>query len=61
MEEDNTLLREKYMECLRQLQLLQDTGDLILNPKTLEKVLFYLQKDKVLMAAGVELGAMTEE
>ena len=53
-EEDNILLREKYTETLRQLQLLQDEGRLVLNYKTLEKIQFYLNTDKVLMAAGIE-------
>eukprot|EP00347_Sterkiella_histriomuscorum_P009701 403340212 len=52
-EEDNQILREKYSEALRQLELLCDNGELQLNIKNIEKLQFYLRKDKILSAAGV--------
>ena len=52
--EENEILREKYMESLRKLQNVYEEGTLILNKKTLEKVLLYLDHGKVLTAAGIE-------
>lgn len=52
--EENEVLREKYMERLRKLKLLYKDGTLVLNQRILEKVCLYLQTDKVLNAAGVD-------
>lgn len=52
--EENEILREGYMDTLAELKHLYNSGELILNKKVLEKVRFYLKKDKVLAAAGVD-------
>jgi hypothetical protein len=53
--EDNETLREKYMVILDDLSKLHSEGTLLLNERNLEKVHLYLQKDKVLKAAGIDL------
>lgn len=42
------------METLSELKALYNSGELILNKKVLEKVKFYLKKEKVLLAAGID-------
>lgn len=53
--EENEILREKYMEYLRQLQLLYSENKMVLSKRTLEKVGLYLHPEKVLKAAGIDL------
>ncbi|CDW82348.1 UNKNOWN [Stylonychia lemnae] len=55
IKEDNELLRERYQDILRQLSIMCDNGELMLNEKVLEKVAFYLRKDRVLQSAGIEI------
>ena len=52
IKENNELLREKYMNALRELQIIYDNGGLALNQRTLEKVELYLQKEKILQIAN---------
>ncbi len=41
------------METLRDLKLLHSEGEIVLNERVLERVQFYLHKEKVLQAAGM--------
>ena len=58
--EESELLREDYMNCkflsnnlgLKVLKTLYDSGELVLNKIALEKIQFYLHKDKILDIAG---------
>jgi hypothetical protein len=52
--EDNETLREKYMVILDDLSNLHSEGTLLLNERNIEKVHLYLQKHKVLKAAGID-------
>jgi len=52
--EENEILREGYMDILSELKALYNSGDLILNKKVLEKLKLYLQKEKVLLAGGID-------
>ena len=52
--EDNENLREKYMVILDDLSKLHSEGTLLLNERNIEKVHLYLQKDRVLKAAGID-------
>ena len=54
IQEENEILREGYMDSLRQLKELYNSGILVLNKKVLEKVKFYLRPEKVLLAGGVD-------
>jgi hypothetical protein len=53
--EDNETLREKYMGILDDLSKLHSSGTLVLNERNIEKVHLYLEKDKVLKAAGIDI------
>ena len=53
--EDNETLREKYLGILDELTKLHSAGTLVLNERNIEKVHLYLEKDKVLRAAGIDL------
>jgi hypothetical protein len=55
IKEDNETLREKYDAILEDLQKLYNEGTLILNDRNIEKVHVYLERDKVLKAAGIDL------
>ena len=55
IKENNELLREKYMNALRDLQLIYDNGDIVLNQRTLEKVQMYLQKDNIMQITNKDL------
>ena len=59
--EENEILREKYHEQLRKLELLYSEGKLVLNKKTLEKVNLYLEDKKVLKAAGLEVNKLDQD
>ena len=52
VQEENELFKEKYMETIRSLTGLYESGTLVLNQKTLEKVNLYLETNKVLRVAG---------
>ncbi len=52
--EENEVLREKFIDMLEDIKGLYSDGRLILNSKNIEKVNLYLQKDKVLRAAGID-------
>jgi hypothetical protein len=53
--EDNETLREKYLGILDELTKLHSAGTLVLNERNIEKVHLYLEKDKVLRAAGIDV------
>ena len=52
--EENEVLREKYEKMLEDLLGLYSDGTLVLNQRNIEKVHLYLEKGKVLRAAGVD-------
>ena len=52
--EDNETLREKYVGILDDLSKLHSAGTLVLNERNIEKVHLYLEKEKVLKAAGID-------
>jgi len=54
IQEENEVLREGYMDVLKQLKELYNSGILVLNKKVLEKVRFYLRPEKVLLAGGID-------
>ena len=54
IKEENEILREKYMDSLRVLKQLYNDGTMLLNKKTLEKVMLHLDSQKVLSAAGID-------
>ncbi|CDW85128.1 UNKNOWN [Stylonychia lemnae] len=53
IEEDNDILREKFSESLKQIDQLCDSGEIVLNKKSLEKLQLYLSKSKILDAGGI--------
>lgn len=53
--EDNETLREKYLGILDDLSKLHSSGTLVLNERNIEKVHLYLERDKVLKAAGIDM------
>lgn len=48
------MLREKFIDMLEDIKELYSDGSLVLNSKNIEKVNLYLQKDRVLRAAGID-------
>lgn len=52
IQEENEILREKYVEILNSLEGLNARGELVLNQRNLEKVSLHLEGSKVLKAAG---------
>ena len=48
------MLREKFMDILKDIKKLYNDGVLVLNSIMVEKLKLYLHKDKVIKAAGVD-------
>lgn len=59
VQEENEVLREKFIDLLDDIKQLYSNGTLVLNSKNIEKVNVYLQKDKVLKAAGIDPNLIT--
>jgi hypothetical protein len=52
--EENETLREKFIDMLDDIKQLYADGSLVLNQRNIEKINLYLQRDKVLRAAGID-------
>ncbi len=61
IQEENDILREKFMDSIKAQKDLYNTGKLLLNNNVVERLLIYLDPAKILNAAGVEKNEVTEE
>ncbi len=54
IQEENDILREKFMDSIKAQKDLYNTGKLLLNKNIVERLQIYLDPEKILRAAGVE-------
>eukprot|EP00347_Sterkiella_histriomuscorum_P024040 403332515 len=52
IDEENELLRERFMHLIKNTQKLQENGEIILNNNVLERLKLYLDPNKILEAIG---------
>ena len=57
MEKDevNELLREDFLKTLKAIKTMYTTGKLVLSDTVMERLQFYLNEDKIMEAAGLEI------
>ena len=61
IQEENEILREGYMDTIKVLKDLYNSGNLTLNKNTLERLQIYLNGKKVLAAAGIDINRKLKE
>ncbi len=52
IDEENEILRENFMVALREVKLLYESGEIVLNKNILERLQMHLSKEKVFEAIG---------